>query len=124
MKVFIADDSATVRELLAGLLAKFEGIEIVGIASEADEAVRAILAHKPDLVILDILLDKGNGLDVLSEVKKQQPSIVVIVLSNYASFANRMTCQELGAEHVLDKTTGFEQVKEIVKDLLERSRPC
>lgn len=115
-------DSAAVRELLAGLLSKFDGVEIVGQASESKEATDGILAAKPDVVILDILLNKGSGLDVLSAVKKKLPSVVVIILSNYASFANRMTCKELGADHILDKTTGFEQLREIVAELVSGSK--
>src|ERR1043166_2705722 len=66
MKVFLADDSLSVRELLVELLADLPGVTIVGQTADAFEATESIRTLKPDVVILDLRLLRGSGLGVLA----------------------------------------------------------
>ena len=83
MKVFIADDSALLRERLIDMLSELEGIEIVGQAEDALSAVRSIHKLKPDVVILDIWMPGGSGFNVLQNIKKNKVANVVIMFTNY-----------------------------------------
>ena len=69
MRVFVVDDSALLREQVVGLLSELVGIEIVGQAQYPLEAFHAICVLKPDVVILDIHLIGGSGIDVLQKIK-------------------------------------------------------
>ncbi len=123
MRILLVDDSPVVRERLAALLAEVEGVEVVGQAQDAPEAVAAIRALQPDVVTLDIRMPGGNGIDALAEVKKLQPTPVIIMLTNYPYPQYRKKCLDAGADYFLDKSTEFEQVAQILKRLDDESHP-
>lgn len=115
--VFIVEDSAPIRERLAGMLRDMEGVTVVGEADTAKAAVEGILRTKPDSVVLDVQLTCGSGIEVLHEVHPQAPEVVFIVLTNHANPQYRRICLEAGASHFLDKTTEFTKIKEVVAGL-------
>ena len=123
MNVFIVDDSAIVREKLAAMLSDIAGVHCIGQAGNAGDAIRSIAELEPDAVILDIRLGNGcNGMDVLEQVKKQPPSPIVIMLTNYPYPQYRKKCLALGADYFFDKVTEIEQVSELF-DRLTQAKP-
>lgn len=110
MKVFLVDDSAIIRQRLKRMLANMVNVEIVGEAGDAQEATNAILHDKPDVVLLDIHLLGGSGIDVLEAVKKVRPAPAVIVLTNYPYPQYRQKCIQAGADYFFVKSTEFGQV--------------
>lgn len=120
MKVLVADGSTRQREQIIGLLSGLSGVEIVGQAQDALEAVRAISALAPDVVTLDIQIIGGNGMDVLKKVKQAERAPVVIMLTHRTSLPYRKRCQAAGADFFLDKATEFERLHEIMQDLSTR----
>jgi len=122
LKVFIADDSALVRERLAELISEIEGMEVVGQAGDAPEALEAIQHLRPDVVILDIRMPGHNGIHVLEAIKKSPAAPVVIMLTAFPYPQYRKKCLEVGAEYFFDKATEFEHVAQVVKQLAGRSR--
>lgn len=120
MKVFLVDDSAIVLKKLTALISGIDGVEISGKATNAHDAIQSIVKIKPDLVILDIRLDGGgNGMDVLKAIKKEEPSPIVIMLTNYPYPQYRKKCQELGADYFFDKVTEIEKIYETFQQLLK-----
>ena len=122
MKVFIADDSAVLRERLATMLADLLGIEIVGQAGEGFEATELIQKLKPDVVILDIRMPGGNGINVLKNIKKDEPAPTVIMLTAYPYPQYRKKCLEARADYFFDKSTEFNEVTKVLKQLIDESR--
>jgi DNA-binding NarL/FixJ family response regulator len=120
MRVFVADDSARLRKQIIGLLSELQGIEFVGQAQAAPEALRAIRELKPDVVTLDIQMAGGSGIDVLKQIKRGDSAPVVIVLSNSSSPPYRKSAKDAGADFFLDKSTEFDEVREIIQCLLGR----
>jgi YesN/AraC family two-component response regulator len=120
MKVFIADDSKLFRERLVSMLSDFSGIEIIGQAENGITAVNSIKKLKPDLVILDIRMPKKSGLKVLQEIKEDKDSPVVIMVTNYPYSQYREKCMEIGSEFFFDKSNEYEQVIEVVKQLMQK----
>jgi DNA-binding NarL/FixJ family response regulator len=118
MRVFIVDDSVLVCERLKAMLSELKGIEIIGQAQDPVEATKSILRLKPDLVILDIRMPGGSGIDVLERIKKDESAPIVIILTNYLYPQYRRRCTELGAEFFFDKSSEFEKVSEVIKKLL------
>ena len=110
INVFIADDSLIVREHLVTMLEELAGIEIVGQAENVVEAISGIRILQPDVVILDIRMPGGNGIDVLQTVKKDEVTPMVIILTNYPYPAYRQKCLQAGADFFLDKSTEFDQI--------------
>jgi two-component system, NarL family, response regulator DevR len=120
MRVFVVDDSALLREQVVGLLSDLVGIEIVGQAQYPLEAFRAISALKPDVVILDIHLMGGSGIDVLQRVKRLDPAPIVIMLTNSPTLPYRRKCMMAGADFFLDKSSEFANVKATIQGLSDR----
>jgi YesN/AraC family two-component response regulator len=117
LKVFIADDSTLVRERLATLISEIEGVELVGQAGDAREALEAIQHLRPDVVILDIRMPGNNGIQVLEAIKKSAAAPVVIMLTAFPYPQYRKKCLEAGAEYFFDKAAEFEQVTEVLKKM-------
>ncbi|MGA7874318.1 MAG: response regulator transcription factor [Desulfoferrobacter sp.] len=121
MKVFIADDSAIVRERLGSMLFDLKKVEIVGFAEDATSAARSIRELKPDAVILDIHMPGGSGIEVLAEIKKEAPAPLVIILTNYPYPQYRERCMHLGADFFFDKSAEFEKVYQVFERLISES---
>jgi len=81
IKVFLADDHKILRESLVILLQQESDIEVIGEAADGQQAVQEILRLKPDIAILDISLPRLNGLEVATRLKKDDPSIKLIILT-------------------------------------------
>jgi DNA-binding NarL/FixJ family response regulator len=122
MKIFIADDSALLRERLIDMLSELDGIEIVGQARDSLSAVRSILKLKPDVVILDIRMPGGNGISVLQSIKKNKVASIVIMFTNYPYPQYRKRCMDAGADFFFDKSGEFEKITKVLKKLIKNSR--
>jgi DNA-binding NarL/FixJ family response regulator len=108
MRLLIADDSEVVQERLSTLLSEVDKVEIVGHARDVPGAISAIHALKPDLVILDIKMPGGSGIDVLKNIKANGLGPMVIMLTNYSYSRYEKRCTDAGADFFFDKSTEFE----------------
>jgi DNA-binding NarL/FixJ family response regulator len=114
IKVFIADDSLVVREHLVTMLDELPRIVTVGQAETVAKAINGILELRPDVVILDIRMPGGSGIDVLQRVKQGEVTPIVIILTNYPYPGYRQKCLQVGADFFLDKSTEFDQIPELL----------
>jgi DNA-binding NarL/FixJ family response regulator len=119
VKVFIVDDSAVLRERLITILSDLKGIEIIGQAKGPLEAQEAIPNLNPDVVILDIRMPGGNGIDVLENIKKGKSPPIVIMFTNYPYPQYRKKYMDAGADFFFDKSTEFDKIFEILKKLTQ-----
>ena len=122
LKVFITDDSATVRERLVTMALDLPEIAVVGQAQDAPEALDAIHRTRPDVVILDIRMPGSNGIDVLRRLKKMQPAPKVIMLTNYTYPQYRKKCEAAGADFFFDKSTEFDQIPQALEQVRQGLR--
>lgn len=98
-----------IRERVAGLLTE-RSMTVVGQAQTPQGSIDGILAAHPDVVVLDVQLDGGSGLQVLRAVRKAEPGIAFVVFSNHSGPAYRKLYLKEGAERFLDKSDEFEQL--------------
>lgn len=111
------------RTRVATLVGEVEGVEEVREAASAREALELLGTFRPDLILLDLHLPGGSGLDVLAQVKVgAPPRPVVVVVTNDAGERQRRDCLARGADHFLDKSTEFERILEIVADVVRARR--
>jgi DNA-binding NarL/FixJ family response regulator len=122
MKVLIADDSAVVRTRLAEMLKMIAGVRAVDQAESARGAVAAITNLKPDIVVLDVQLGDGTGMDVLMAIRGRMLEPKVIMLTNYPYPMYQDRCLKLGAHHFFDKSTEFNKAIALVAQWTEESR--
>ncbi len=116
----MVDDSALLREQVVGMLSALGGIDMVGEAQYPLEAFHAIRVLKPDVVILDIHLIGGSGIDVLERIKQLESPPIVIILTNSPGPPYRRKCMTAGADYFLDKSSEFASVKAIIQSLSDR----
>lgn len=112
MRVFVVEDSPVVCERLQEMVADIEGACAIGAATGAEAAIASILSAQPDVVVLDLRLAQGSGLDVLRALRAQAPAISVYMLSNFSAAPYRRLAARLGALDFFDKSTEFERVRE------------
>jgi DNA-binding NarL/FixJ family response regulator len=126
MTVLIADDSDALVRRLVGLLADVDGLEVIGRAGTVPEVSRAIRTLKPDVVILDLQMPGGSGIDVLEGLQQDgaTPVVpVVIVLTNHAGPQYRKKCLKSGARFFMDKSSEFERVGAVLSSLIRDADP-
>jgi len=83
IRILIADDHTLVRAGLAAFLRLSEDFEVVGDAADGVEAIAAARKLKPDVILMDIAMPGLGGLEATIEIKKMQPDIKILVLSQY-----------------------------------------
>ena len=84
IRVFLLDDHEVVRRGLRDLLEAAGGIEVVGEAGTADEALRRIPPTRPNVAILDVRLPDGDGVEVCREVRSSHPEIQCLILTSFS----------------------------------------
>lgn len=109
VKVFLADDSAMIRSRVATMLGVSD-MTVVGEAETPQASIDGILATVPDVVVLDVQLEGGSGLQVLRAVRQAAPDIAFVVFSNNVAPAYRKRYLREGAARFLDKSTEFDQL--------------
>ncbi|MGQ0509775.1 MAG: response regulator [Betaproteobacteria bacterium] len=114
LRVFLVEDSELIRGRIRAGLSDIPGLRTVGYADTAADAVREVLARHPDVVLLDLRLRQGNGLEVLRALHANAPEIDVYLCSSYAGEPYRGMALRLGARDVFDKSTEFGRVKEVL----------
>lgn len=113
VKVFIADDSVLIRDRVAAML-ETSAMTVVGQAATPQDSIDGILATSPDVVVLDVQLEGGSGLQVLRAVRLAAPDIAFVVFSSNSGPAYRKRYCGEGAEAFLDKSTEFDQLVQAV----------
>ena len=122
MKVLIVDDSIVVRDRITEMLSGIGGVEIVGEAANSIEAVFLADKLKPDAITLDIRIPGESGIEVLKKIKSSQPSIIVMMLTNFPHEQYKNKCYKLGGDYFFCKSDEFEKVEEVFKSLAEITR--
>jgi DNA-binding NarL/FixJ family response regulator len=117
MKVLIIDGSDLIRGRLLDLLRDSRDIEVVGQSSNAIDAITDVWRLRPDIVVMDIQLPAGNGIEVLHKIKQHQPGVTVIVLTECSDTIYRHKCLSSGADFILDKASQFYDITDVLKQL-------
>ena len=116
-RVYLVEDSPILTKLLVGLLEAESGILVVGHADTARAATAAILALRPDAVVLDLHLREGNGIDVIRALRRTETVPTCIVLTNHSGLPYRKAAQEAGAHHFFDKSTEIPLLLSLLRTL-------
>lgn len=120
MKVLIADDSRVVRERMRLLLAEVQSVEMIGEAENVQQAIEQVRQLVPDIVILDMRMPGGSGIDVMKQIEKKNHVPLIIMLTNFSHPLQKRKCMEAGADYFFDKSAEFERVVDILKSATER----
>jgi DNA-binding NarL/FixJ family response regulator len=103
---------------LSEIISDMSGVSLLGEAGSVGEAIQGIRKLQPNVVVLDIRMPGGSGIDVLGEVKKYDRPPVVIMITNYQDPMYRDRCMQAGADFFFDKSTEFGKVQETLASLV------
>lgn len=119
IRVLIADDHAIVREGLKQIIGDNGDLVVTGEASNGQQAIQRARAGDMDVLLLDISLPDRNGIDVLHQLKKEFPSLPVLMLSMYREDQYAIRAMKAGASGYLNKQSA---TTELVKAIHEVAR--
>lgn len=119
--MFIADDSAVIRERIAEMLASMENVVVVGEAADVATAETGITTTKPDVAIMDVRMPGGTGIDVVRRLKQRQrsgPSF--IMYTSYGLPQYRKASADAGADFFFDKSSDGKKLADAIRMLAAR----
>ena len=118
-RIFLVDDHPLVREWLTNLIHQQPDLEVCGEAEDAPRALQAIGALKPDVAIVDITLASGSGLELVKDIKRNAPSVVVVVLSMHDESLYAERALRAGARGYVTKRDTTKKIIIAIRDVLE-----
>ncbi|MDR2405410.1 MAG: response regulator [Deltaproteobacteria bacterium] len=118
--VLIVDDSPVMRQMLFKLF-NSQGFNVVGQASDGEEALRLFDELKPELTTLDIVMPKLRGTEVLEKLMEKYPGSRIIMASSVSDARTVMHCLKIGAKQYIIKPYDEEKVMQAVKKALDLS---
>ncbi|GGG21224.1 response regulator [Paenibacillus abyssi] len=115
IKVLLVDDHEMVRIGLAAVLDTEEGIEVVGEASNGQEGIRLAQAYKPDIVLMDLVMEGMDGVETTRKLLELYPECKVIVLTSYIDDSKMYPVIEAGAFSYLLKTSRANEIADAIR---------
>lgn len=115
IRVLVADDHAVVREGIRHVLAEAHGFDVAGEATSGEEAIRLASECEPDVVMLDVSMPGGTGLEVIGDVRRAAPQARVLILSVHDEAEYVLQAVRAGAHGYLRKDSSPNELREAVR---------
>jgi NarL family two-component system response regulator LiaR len=117
IRILIADDHAVVREGLRTLINTKPGLEIVGEAADGAEAIALVQKLEPDVILLDMVMPRKNGLEAIYGIKKDNPETRILVLTSFDDDERVFSAIKAGALGYLLKDSSPQQLLQAIDDV-------
>ena len=117
IRLLIVDDHPVVRQGLSSWVEIKDGLELVGEASDGVTAVTLCETLQPDVVLLDLVMPRMNGLEVIKEIKRDMPDVRILVITSFAEDDNVVAAIKAGAEGYLLKDSPPEMLLQAIHDV-------
>jgi two-component system nitrogen regulation response regulator NtrX len=119
-RILVVDDEQDIRAALKMIL-EYEGMVMTEAAS-GPEAVKLVEEQEPDAVLLDIKMERMDGLEVLAEMRRIRPSLPVIMISGHGTIATAVEATRLGAFDFMEKPLESDRVLLVLRNALKQRR--
>lgn len=116
-RILLADDHPLLREAMRSSIDQQEDMEVVGEAGDGEEAVRLSLEMEPDIVIMDIVMPRMNGIEASKRIKTANPTTAVLILTAYDDDRYVLGLLEAGAAGYLLKSARIRDVLEAIRTI-------
>ena len=121
--VVIVEDDRAVRENLAALIRSDERLRLLGAFGSAEEALREVVALRPDLAVMDINLPRMSGIECVVRIKEQLPRLLVLMLTVYEDDDSIFRALKAGANGYLVKRDAAEKLLDALEELQHGGAP-
>ena len=119
IRILIADDHSIVRQGLRALIDTEPDMEAVGEASDGIEAVEQAKALQPDVILLDMVMPRKNGLEAIVEIKEENADARILVLTSFAEHDKVFPAIKAGALGYLLKDSSPRELLQAIRDVYE-----
>jgi DNA-binding NarL/FixJ family response regulator len=116
IRVVLADDQTLVREGLSLMLGLVDGIEVVGVAENGEQAVELVVSAAPDVALLDLRMPRVDGIEATRRIRAQAPDVEIVVLTTYADDESVIAALRAGARGYLTKDASSEEIERAIRD--------
>jgi len=123
IRVLLADDHSLFRKGLASLLSSDKGFKVVGEAQDGTEALNKAKDLKPDLILMDVYMPGGNGLEATRRIKEALPSVKVVILTVSEEDKNLFEAIKYGAHGYLLKKIEPRDLFEMLRGVFRGEAP-
>ena len=121
MRILIADDHHLVRRGVADILSKQAGWEICGEATDAAQALQKASELHPDLILLDISMPEGSGLEAARRIRQEIPHVRILMMSHHDATQFEKSAIDSGADGCIDKARLALDLIAMIKSLQPRN---
>ncbi len=115
IRVLVTDDHAIVREGLRALITVKPDMELAGEAADGEEAVLKARALQPDVILMDLVMPRKNGIEAIEEIKRENPDARILVLTSFAEDAQVLSAIKAGALGYLLKDSSPQELIEAIR---------
>jgi len=119
IRVLIVEDQAVVREGLAAILSYQSDIEVVGQAKDGIEAVEMLEGSNPDVILLDLVMPRQDGLTTIPILKEKLPDVHILVLTSFADNERVYQAIKFGAQGYMLKDATHTQLLQGIRDVAQ-----
>ena len=119
IRILIADDHAVVREGVGAILAVQPDMELVGEAADGVEAVELALELEPDVILLDLMMPRQDGLAAIRQIRRAKSRARILVLTSFADDERVFPAIKAGALGYLLKDTPRDQLLQAIRDVAQ-----
>ena len=119
IRLLICDDHAVVRRGLRSLVGVKTEMELVGEAVDGEEAVVMAQKLKPDVIIMDLIMPRKDGVTAITEIKKKNSNAKILVLTSFSDDKNVFSAIKAGASGYLLKDSSPEELLQAIHDVYE-----
>ncbi|GAA3204674.1 response regulator [Dactylosporangium siamense] len=110
LRVVVADDQRVIRDGMRLMLSLVDGIDVVAVAADGDEAVTAVAEHDPDVVLMDLRMPRCDGVTATARIRELHPRTQVVVLTTFAEDTEMLAALRSGARGYLTKDASADEV--------------
>lgn len=116
--IAIVDDHRLIREMWTKLFSGRTDIEVNGESGKFDDAIEMIKTKRPDIVLLDINLSDGSGLDAVPLIRKYSPGTKIVAISMHSQPAYAKKMLQLGAKAYITKNSSHQEMFKAIEEIM------
>jgi DNA-binding NarL/FixJ family response regulator len=123
IRILIVDDHTIVRDGLQALINAETGMQVVGVGADGVEAVEQARLLKPDVILLDLIMPRKDGVQATAEIKKDNPAARILILTSFAEDHQVFSAIKAGAMGYIMKDTSSGELIQAIRDV-SQNRPA